>query len=34
MKKIVFGILIGFLIVFTGCNDDDGYSLEIGRAHV
>ena len=27
MKKIVFGILIGFLFVFAGCNDDDGYSL-------
>lgn len=28
MKKISFGILIGFLFVFTGCFDDeDGYSL-------
>ena len=27
MKKIVFGILIGFLFVFAGCNNDDGYSL-------
>ena len=27
MKKIVFGILVGFLFVFAGCNDDDGYSL-------
>ena len=28
MKKIVVGILIGFLFVFTACNDDeDGYSL-------
>jgi hypothetical protein len=26
MKKIVFGILVGFLIVLAGCNDD-GYSL-------
>jgi hypothetical protein len=25
MKKIVFGILIGFLFVFAGCNDDDDY---------
>jgi hypothetical protein len=27
MKKIVFGILAGFLFVFVGCSDDDGYSL-------
>lgn len=27
MKKIVVGILIGFLFVFAGCKDDDGYSL-------
>ena len=27
MKKIVVGILIGFLFVFAGCNDDDGYSM-------
>lgn len=28
MKKIVFGVLIGFLFIFTGCLDDnDGYSL-------
>ena len=27
MKKIVFGILVGFLFVLTGCSDDDGYSL-------
>ena len=27
MKKIVFGILIGFLFVVAGCNNDDGYSL-------
>jgi hypothetical protein len=27
MKKIVFGILVGFLVVFSACNDDDGYSL-------
>ena len=27
MKKIVFGILVGFLFVFTGCIDDDSYSL-------
>ena len=28
MKKVVFLILIGFLFVFSGCNDDDeGYSL-------
>jgi hypothetical protein len=27
MKKVVFGILIGFLTVFTSCNDNDGYSL-------
>lgn len=27
MKKIVFGILVGFLLVLGGCGDDDGYSL-------
>lgn len=27
MKKYVVGVLIGFIIVFTGCIDDDGYSL-------
>ena len=27
MKKIGFGILIGFLFLFAGCLDDDGYSL-------
>ncbi len=27
MKKIAFGILVGFLFVFAGCNDDDGYSM-------
>lgn len=28
MKKISFGILAGFLLMFTGClNDDEGYSL-------
>lgn len=27
MKKLVFGILIGFLLIFTGCLKDDGYSL-------
>jgi hypothetical protein len=28
MKKIVVGVLIGFLFVFAGCNDDDdGYSM-------
>jgi len=27
MKKIIFGILVGFLFVFAGCNDDEGYSL-------
>lgn len=27
MKKIVLGILIGFIVVFAGCNDDEGYSL-------
>jgi len=28
MKKIVFGILMGFMFVFTSClDDDDGYSL-------
>jgi hypothetical protein len=29
MKKIVFLIIVSFLLVFTGCNDDDeGYSLD------
>ena len=27
MKKIVFGILVGFLFVLAGCSDDEGYSL-------
>lgn len=27
MKKIVFGIVVGLLFFFAGCNDDDGYSL-------
>ena len=27
MKKIVFGILIGSLLILTGCLDDDGYSV-------
>ena len=27
MKKIIFGILIGFLFVLVGCSEDDGYSL-------
>lgn len=27
MKKIVFGILVGFLFVITGCIDNDNYSL-------
>lgn len=27
MKKIVFGLLVGLVFVFTACNDDDGYSL-------
>jgi hypothetical protein len=27
MKKIIFVLLIGFLFVFSGCLDDDGYSL-------
>lgn len=27
MKKIIFVLLVGFLFVFTGCLDDDGYSL-------
>lgn len=27
MKKILFGILAGFLFVLPACNDDDGYSL-------
>ena len=27
MKKIVFGVLVGLIFVFTACNDDDGYSL-------
>lgn len=29
MKKIVFLIIVSFLLVFTGCNDnDEGYSLD------
>ncbi len=27
MKKLIFGILAGILVVFTGCKEDDGYSL-------
>ena len=27
MKKLVFGIFIVLMFAFTGCNDDDGYSL-------
>jgi len=27
MRKIAFGILVGFLFVLAGCSDDDGYSL-------
>jgi len=27
MKKIIFGILVGFLFVFAGCRNDDGYSV-------
>ena len=27
MKRIVFVIIIGFLFVFSGCNNDEGYSL-------
>ncbi len=27
MKKMVFVILVGFLLFTTGCNDDEGYSL-------
>ena len=28
MKKLTFGILIGILVAFTSClDDDDGYSL-------
>lgn len=27
MKKFVFGIFVGFLFLFVGCNDDDSYSL-------
>ena len=28
MKRILFGVLAGFLLLFTGClKDDDGYSL-------
>jgi hypothetical protein len=27
MKKIIFGLLFGILFVFSGCLDDDGYSL-------
>jgi len=28
MKKIIFGILVGFLFIFAGCDNDDGYSLD------
>ncbi|HPE75725.1 MAG TPA: NigD-like C-terminal domain-containing protein [Draconibacterium sp.] len=27
MKKIIFVLLVGFMFVFSGCLDDDGYSL-------
>ncbi len=27
MKKIILGLLIGVMVVLTGCMDDDGYSL-------
>ncbi len=27
MKKFIFVLLVGFLFVFSGCLDDDGYSL-------
>jgi hypothetical protein len=27
MKKIIVGVLIGFLFVFVRCNDDDGYPI-------
>lgn len=27
MKKLTFGILMGMLVAFTSCLDDDGYSL-------
>lgn len=27
MKKLVFGIFVVLLFAFTGCSDDDGYSL-------
>ncbi len=27
MKKIILGLLIGVMVVLTGCLDDDGYSL-------
>jgi hypothetical protein len=27
MKKIIFVLLVGFIFVFSGCLDDDGYSL-------
>ena len=27
MKRLVFGILVGFLFILAGCNNDDGYSL-------
>jgi hypothetical protein len=28
MKKIVFGVLIGVLIILSSCSDNDGYSLD------
>ncbi len=28
MKKIIFVLLVGFLFGFSGCLDDDGYSLD------
>jgi hypothetical protein len=28
MKKIILGLFVGFLFVFAGCNDDEGYSLD------
>lgn len=28
MKKIVLLIIVSFFLVFTGCNDDEGYSLD------
>jgi hypothetical protein len=27
MKRLLFGFLLGFMVVLTGCLDDDGYSL-------